>query len=206
MFYALANRAAVGYHFFAIEHLVGQDGGINPALGELAGSFHAVAAAIPLLLKYQGTDRIHAVMQLEGTRDQYLDLDGWVGVVSFGYGSMSYAGMDWRHVAGDRALLEGPRGPRGRGLVFQESRDTFYLVGGAYRLGLVRKGTARQMLDLTQTNDWLRERQAPFVSVDEGHFDEQGTFVVDRRRNGDETDNGTWVEPDVQVVRVVMAP
>jgi len=54
----------VGYHFFAIEHLVGQDGGINPALAELAGSFHAVAAAIPLLLKYQGTDRIHAVMQL----------------------------------------------------------------------------------------------------------------------------------------------
>ena len=206
MFYALANCSAVGYHFFAIEHIVGPDGGVNPIAQDIVGSFHATAAAIPLLLKYQGTDRIHAVMQYEGTRDQYLDLDDWMGVVRFGYGGIEYAGMDWRHTGGERALLQQPQAPRGRGLVFQASEDTFYLVGGAYRLGLRRKGPASATLDLTQNSDWFRERQAPFVSVDEGHFDDSGQFVVDRRRNGDETDNGIWVEPDVQVVRVVMAP
>jgi hypothetical protein len=40
--------------------------------------------------------------------------------------------------------------------------------------------------------------------VDEGHFDENGAFVVDRRRNGDETDHGVWVETDVGVVHVVL--
>jgi hypothetical protein len=203
MFYALADCSAIGYHFFAIEHIVGLDGGVNPMAQDIVGSFHATAAAIPLLLKYQGTGRIHAVMQMEGMRDQYLDLDGWLGVVSFGYGGYQYAGMDWRHVAGDRALLAQSQGPRGRGLVFQADEETFYIVGGAYRLGLRRKGPANVTLDLTQNSDWFRERQAPFVSVDEGHFEED-EFIVDRRRNGDETDNGIWVEPDVQVVRIVM--
>ncbi|MGI6367081.1 MAG: DUF5597 domain-containing protein [Anaerolineae bacterium] len=203
MFHAIANTSAIGYHFFAIEHLVGPDGGVNPPAADIVGSFHAVASAIPLLLRYQGTDRIHAVMQLEGQGDQYLDLDGWTGVVRFGYGGVSYAGMDWRHTAADRALFQAPKAPRGRGLIFQESEDTFYLVGAAYRLGLRRKGPASQTMDPTQ-GDFLRERQAPFISIDEGHF-EGDTFVVDRRRNGDERDNGIWVEPDVQVVRVIFA-
>ncbi|NLT73308.1 MAG: DUF5597 domain-containing protein [Chloroflexi bacterium] len=204
MFYALADCSAVGYHFFAIEHIVGPDGEVNPAAKDIVGSFHATAAAIPLLLKYQGTGRVHAIAQYEGMQEQHLDMDGWVGVARFGYGGYTYAGMDWRHTGGDRALVEQPRAPRGRGLVFQADEETFYLVGGAYRLGLLRKGPASETLDPTRSTDWFRERQAHFVSVDEGHFDEAGAFVVDRRRNGDETDNGIWVEPDVQVVRVVM--
>jgi hypothetical protein len=41
------------------------------------------------------------------------------------------------------------------------------------------------------------------VSVDEGHFDEKGEFVIDRWRNGDEIDPAVWVEPDCGVVRVI---
>jgi hypothetical protein len=40
--------------------------------------------------------------------------------------------------------------------------------------------------------------------VDEGHFNEQGEFVVDRRRNGDEHDTGLWVEADTGVVRAIL--
>jgi hypothetical protein len=40
--------------------------------------------------------------------------------------------------------------------------------------------------------------------VDEGHFDENDRFVVDRRRNGDVINGGIWVAPDVGVVRVLM--
>jgi hypothetical protein len=42
------------------------------------------------------------------------------------------------------------------------------------------------------------------VSVDEGHFDQKGAFVVDRQRNGDEISMGVWVESDLGVVRVIL--
>jgi hypothetical protein len=42
------------------------------------------------------------------------------------------------------------------------------------------------------------------VSVEEGHFDEQGLFVADHRRNGDEISQGFWVEPGRGVLRVIL--
>ena len=42
------------------------------------------------------------------------------------------------------------------------------------------------------------------LRVEEGHFDQNNEFVVDRRRNGDRIAEGVWVEPDVGVVRVIM--
>jgi len=34
------------------------------------------------------------------------------------------------------------------------------------------------------------------ISIEEGHFNADGVFVADRRRNGDETYHGAWVEPN----------
>ena len=61
------------------------------------------------------------------------------------------------------------------------------------------------MTSFTGLRDFHLDRQGHFVTVDEGHFDDEGNYVVDRRRNGDEIDSGAWVEPDVRVVRVVMS-
>jgi hypothetical protein len=87
---------------------------------------------------------------------------------------------------------------RGRGLVFQVSKNEFYLVGVNYRLRLRPKPSADK-------------KQAPLaikllgraLSVDEGHFDKNGKFVVDRPRNGDQLGSGIWVEADVGVVRII---
>ncbi len=204
MFYALADYGAIGYHFFAIEHILDAEGNVNPHAQMMVDSFHAAAAAIPLLLKYQGTDRIHAVVQAEFQGEEWYDLGNWIGVTQFGYGSYQYMGMDWRHTPKGLPLLTNRDEARGRGLIFQEDENTFYLVGASYRLHLRRKGELREMLDAMMVSAFHQSRQAPYVSVDEGHFDERGAFVVDRRRNGDETDNGVWVEPDCGVVRVVM--
>jgi hypothetical protein len=54
-----------------------------------------------------------------------------------------------------------------------------------------------------QVADWIPKHPGYFVSVDEGHFDQNGEFVADRRRNGDEIKRGVWVYPDVGVVRVI---
>ena len=88
--------------------------------------------------------------------------------------------------------------------MIQVSKHEFYLFGGGYRLFPCPKTSPERALDASLARDHLRTRLANYVLVDEGHFDENGEFVVDRRRNGDETDHGVWVETDIGVVHVVL--
>jgi hypothetical protein len=205
MMYALAKYGAIGYASFGVEHILGPDGQVVPPAAQLVDSYRAVAEAIPLLLKYQGSDQVHAIVQEENQVEQSLDMAGWLGVVTFGYGAPGYVRRDWHHSGDHPRFQEEPNAPRGRGLLFQASKNEFYLVGGAYQLHLCRKGSWQSMFSYTMLRDFHLDRQGHYVSVDEGHFDDHGAFVVDRRRNGDEIDSGVWVEPDVKVVRVVMS-
>jgi hypothetical protein len=87
---------------------------------------------------------------------------------------------------------------RGRGLVIQTGRHEFYLAGANYRLFL-RPKFASGAKQSTAYND-VHGRP---LRVDEGHFDDNGEFVADRRRNGDNVSNGLWVEADIGVLRVI---
>jgi beta-galactosidase GanA len=204
MFRAVADYNAIGYSFFAIEHLIGPDGGVRPELAALAGSFRSLAAAAPLLLQYQGTGRVHAVVQDEDLGAQSLALDGWLGQAEFGDISAGALMKDWRHLPPAMAPIDGGPARRGRGLVIQAAQNEFYLVGAAYRLVLRPPVQSAAALDIIYAREHLLRCQAHYVSVDEGHFDVSGEFVVDRHRNGDEVDGGVWVEADNGVVRVVM--
>jgi hypothetical protein len=204
MFRAVADHNAIGYSFFAIEHIVGEDGDVRPELAALADSFRCLAAAAPLLLKYQGTGRVHAVVQDEDLGAQTLSLESWLGQVEFGDVSIGALMKDWRHMPPTIPPIGGGPARRGRGLIIQASRDEFYLVGAAYRLILRAPAQSAAALDIIYSREHLLRCQAHYVSVDEGHFDEAGGFVIERRRNGDEVDGGVWVEADNGVVRVIM--
>lgn len=203
MFRAIADHSAVGYHCFGIEHMVAADGTPHPLAERMVDSFRCLAAAIPLLLEYQGTGQIHAVVQEENMGHQVLELEGYHAIAQFGLGRMPYVGKDWRHPPKRLPRMDQSDGERGRGLVFQVSEHEFYLVGAAYQLMLRPKVAPELALDTSLTKEFALTRLAHYVRVDEGHF-ENGEFVVDRRRNGDETDHGVWVEPDVGVVHVLL--
>jgi hypothetical protein len=162
------------------------------------------------MLKYQGTGKVHAIVQEEFVQKQYLDnLDGYVGLVQFGSGGGQSIRVrkDWRHAPIDMysemiTILSREQGDgnRGRGFVIQASSHEFYLAGSNFQLFLSPKPRAGEMQTKLAYNEWGSGRQ---VSVEEGHFDENGRFIVDRRRNGDVLSAGLWVEPDAGVVRVI---
>ena len=70
---------AIGYAFFAAEQVLAEDGSVRPEARMLVESFQSVAAALPLILQYQGTGRMHAIVQEENQAAQTLDLEGYIG-------------------------------------------------------------------------------------------------------------------------------
>lgn len=195
MFRAIADYGAIGYHHFATEQVLAQDGvTILPETQMLVDSFRCVAAIAPLLLKYRGTGKIHAVVQEENLHEQRLDLDGYVGLVEFG----GHRPKDWRHV-----VTEKPEGDnRARGLIIQTGRHEFYLVGANFRLHLRPILPPEENRDMALSREFQRTHLTQYVSIEEGYLDDTSAFVSERWRNGDELCHGVWVEPDVGVVRV----
>ena len=197
MFRAIADYGAVGYHHFAVEQVLSEDNvTIRPESRMLVDSFRCVAAIAPLLLQYRATGKIYAVVEEENLRGQRLDLDGYVGLVEFG----GRRPTDWRH-----AIAGTPEGEnRGRGLVIQTGRHEFYLAGANFRLHLRPTLSPEENRDMALSREQLLTSLTQYVSIEEGHFDDEGTFTSDRWRNGDEANHGVWVEPDVGVVRVLL--
>jgi len=122
IFHDIADFNAVGY-FLHFDHT--PDG--TPKNMRIVNMLKSVAAAIPLLLKYQGTGKIHAVeeeegMQHHGLGGMQMDFDGYMGLIEFG----------------GRARQSGT-GPRA-GLIIQTAKNEFYMVGINFRL-LLRKKT-----------------------------------------------------------------
>ena len=197
LFRAIADYGAIGYHHFATEQVVAEDGTtILPEARALVDSFRCVAAIAPLLLAYRGTDKVYAVVQEENLREQRVELDGYVGLVEFG----GQRPTDWRH-----NVAEKPDGEnRARGLVIQAGPHEFYLVGANFRLHLRPKLPPEMNRDMALSRDFQRTHMVQYISIEEGYLDKDDAFVSVRRRNGDELCHGVWVEPDVGVVRAML--
>jgi len=204
MFHAIADYNLIGYFFFGVEYIVTKDGSFRPDFQTLVDTMHCMAAAIPLLLKYQGTGKVHAVAQDEFMGGQEFDFDGYMGLAQFGGGQGNADWKDWRHPPGETLYKDVADINRGRGLIIQAGKREFYLVGANYRLILRPKPAADETQAPVPVPDLIFTMLSPYLSVEEGHFGGNGRFVVERWRNGGQVFNGIWVEPDCGVVRVIM--
>jgi hypothetical protein len=89
-------------------------------------------------------------------------------------------------------------------MVIQANKNEFYIVGANVRFYLRPIPTLDTMEAFVFVGDDTVKTFTFLASVDEGHFDKKGEFVADRKRNGDEIGHrGLWVEPDINVLRVI---
>ncbi|MGC8716877.1 MAG: DUF5597 domain-containing protein [bacterium] len=205
MFRAIADYSAIGFHIFGIESILDKDGLVKPLAKPIVNSFKALSSALPLIVKYQGTGRIHSVIQEEYMAEQKLDLERYVGFVRFFQVDPYMHQIDPSIGFLDFRYRDKIKEERGRGLVIQANEREFYVLGGGFRLLLYRKDMIRSPLSVFYSNDFIKSRDINYLSVEEGFFDTDGNWVVTRKRNGDESDFGVWVHPDIGVVRVIMA-
>jgi hypothetical protein len=188
MFYAIARYNAIGIAPFGIDGLIDEDGNVIESCVALLESFAATRAILPLLPVYQGTGRLHAIVQEEGVREQYIKLDGYTALVQFG---VSWYGRPLP--AGGASEVT-----RGRGLLIQVGPKEFYVTGIGFTVYIRPAGGFHRFL---YKNRWQGSFD-PWLVVEAGHFEGE-QWVVDERRAGDETDYGLIMATPGQAVHAV---
>jgi hypothetical protein len=178
---------------------------VYPAAQHIADNIQCVASVISLLLKYQGTGRVHAVLHEFGTDSCWLgDLAGYEGMVQFGPPRMG-APSDFRHRKAPAPFAGYNPDTAGRGFIIQAGKHEFYLTGFGWRLLLRPKlSPDKNRTTLCPADMQFEMPEVHYVSVDQGYFDDNGEFVTVLRRNGGQVDWGLWVEGDIGVVRVLL--
>ena len=184
MMYDIADFNAIGYfvHFKQLP-----DGSVPPEQQRRISLTRVVAAMLPLLLKYQGTGKVRAIEEgdpgIHGRLKYPMDFDGHLGLIEFS-----------------------ERNPeRGSGLVVQAARNEFYVAGINIRLMLRPKPVmGKTPVALLGAVDLSHPSFCNYTDrVDWGHFDKNGKFISDVRRNGDDMRGGVWVGPDNTVTRII---
>lgn len=189
MFYAIARYNAIGIAPFGIDGLIDETGNVIESGAALVDSFAATRAILPLLPVYQGTGRLHAVVQEEGVREQYIKLDGYTALVQFG---VSWYGRPLPPAGASETT-------RGRGLLIQAGPKEFYVTGFGFTVYIRPAVGFHRFL---YKNRWQGNFD-PWLVVEAGHFEGE-QWVIDERRAGDETDYGLIMATPGRAVHAIL--
>lgn len=200
IFEAIEKYGLTGIHVFAVDATIDENGELTEAGETYRRTTEILSSMKPLLEQYRGTGRIHGIVQHEYADSLFLDLGAYYGRVQFLQHIFDepYIHLDNQHE--DKKYV----GYRGKGLIITPSEHEIYLAGEGFKLYLIPKKNATQMSSCMRGMKGLNANNGPYLKVEEGHFDEQGDFVADSVRTGDESDMGLWVTSDIGVVRAVL--
>ena len=210
MMYAAAELGAIGYHIFGVESCLDRQGNLRSEAEAVSRSFRILNSLAPLIIQYRGTDRLHAIWQNTGETGMLLELEDWKCYVSF-VGLKAYnwgdVGADFRHpeIAENfgRNVMD-YQSEKGRGILVQTAPDEFYAAGNGCHLFFNEYEPLDGSLPVNLLNLTLQITTTDYMQVTEGHFDDEGRYVVDRVRSGDESWRGLWLAADCGVVRFTL--
>ena len=207
MLYAAAALGAIGYHIFGVESCLDGQGQLRPEAAPAARSFLMLRNIAPLLIAHRGEPRVHAIYQYTGETGMLLELENWkchasfVGLKAYNWGNV---GADFRHPEMNRGQWQDYMdfgAEKGRAILIQTGPDEFYAVGHGCHLFFNEYEPLDGSLPVNLLNPTLQVTTTDYVEVTEGHFDDDGGYVADRVRSGDESWRGVWLAADCGVVR-----
>ncbi len=199
---AFADYGCIGLCAFGAERALTDDDTLSDESRKMMFTMRAIRNLAPLLIKYRGTGRVHALLQDEFSREEYLRLEKFHVIASF----FSAGGQ---RVQATQMNLQLPEyqfhaKERGRALLIEVSEYEYFVAGAGVGLDFIRRP------DPEDTNPFpgLLSRQSTqlnHLSVEEGHFDEKGNWVVYFFRNGDQTNFKLFVHGG-EAVRIRLNP
>jgi len=199
MLRALADYDAIGYFCFGVDNVLDGEGNLMEDAVLFVESFRSVMSLLPLIQRYQGTGKIHAVVEEDYQMNQSFEFEDYIGAVPFIDMGPLTDHKDHRHTRNPKLTAGRPR----HGLIIEAGPQEFYLAGN-FHLFMV-PGSGPGWLDAMKMS--LVSTPVDYLTVEEGYLTESGEFVPTRTRNGDEAVFGSfWATPYCGVVRVVLTP
>jgi hypothetical protein len=186
MYYAIGKYGAIGYAAFGVESILDKEGNADPDHREIINSFRSVSCALPLLIKYRGSGKIHTVVQEEFEEGYFYETEKYMVKVDYGKNYGNYI----HRVSGDNPC-------RARGLIIKTAPDEFYILGTGFTVYFSPRD------DIFYSEDRVTNHM-PYLFVQEGSFGPGGEWIIDRIRTGDECDHGIWVFTENKVVHTVL--
>lgn len=200
MLIAVADYDAIGVCCFGAESGI-FEGRLLPEAEHTAVSMRIISSLAPLLVKYRGTGRVHAVTQAEFSSWQYVKTPDY-------HITARFLSLDPKpqHYFGSRLNTAAPENAdlmtsRGRCLIVDCGNGEFYVSGIGVCLSFIRRPEIGDRIPYAHITSALAG-QLNFLSIEEGHFEGE-KWVCEYKRNGDEANYQLYVHPG-QVIRVLL--
>ncbi len=197
---AAADFGAIGICCFGAEHALDANGNLKEQCRDMAVTMRTIANMSPLLIRYRKTGNIHAIAEEEFEEKRYIKLEDYHVIAHFMHAKQLRLGYTQEltdQTGKDKTQI------RGRAILVQTGKHEFYAGGAGVAFDFIKRPDAldEQSYIHMVSRQW---GQLNFLSVEEGHF-EEGKWVVDFRRNGDETNFSHYVL-DGQIIRIRLNP
>jgi len=200
MLIAAADYDAVGVCCFGAESGF-FEGRLLPEAEHVAVSMRILSSLAPLLVKYRGSGKVHAVTQSEFSSWQYVKTPDYhitARFLSDDPKPQHYFGSRLNTFAPENADL---MTSRGRCLIVDCGSGEFYVSGIGVCLSFIRRPEVMDRTPYAHLTSALAS-QLNFFSIEEGHFEGE-KWICEYKRNGDEANYQLYVHPG-QVIRVVL--
>jgi len=163
---------------------------------------------MPLLQKYQGTDKLRGIYQYPAEPGKLFEFERWKCYITFvGYKAYNWGDVrkdTWHRTPDPLPDTYDLRAEKARGLIVNPTDNEFYVVGHGFRLLFNGYEPMDGSIPMNFLNQTVQLTNTEYIEVTEGHFDEKGAYVVDRVRSGDESWRGLWCESDCGVIRFTL--
>ncbi len=202
-FEAVGKHASVGHHIFGVEGVLHNDGTIRDDCQPIVRTMRMLSDARPLIEKYWDRKNVWTVSQNLDQPCTHIVFGNWMGLIEFDQGKQL---SDWRHLEWNfDDDYDDKYDEPARGLIFQISENEFYIVGEGFRVHFAPTCHDGKINPILSSNMFL-DRDVNYTDCTEGRFDENGNYVIDRYRDGDENDFGVWLREDIGIVHVRLVP
>jgi beta-galactosidase GanA len=149
--------------------------------------YAAFAPMARLWARWAFEGRTHGVAEGDDRAAQTVALDGWKGTVSFR--EFQFGEREWLHDKSEYAA--GTDKPNGGLAIAQIGPTEFVVVGQRARIKFAGSGNNAG-------------KPSMYARVEEGHFDPDGRWVMERNWNGDQTDYGLNLPATPTVLKIRM--